>query len=87
VERQDWCIQWSGDILPEAAMVPDPGVFVQCEPAFGRQRWQPEQIPARLRLPFRLSRSGARPPLLAPGQSGAPIRADSASTMSGEKSI
>lgn len=74
MERQDWCIQWSGEVLPEAAMVPDPGVFVQMEPTVRRQ---PEQIPARLRLPFRLSRCGARPQMLTPQPSGAPIRADS----------
>jgi hypothetical protein len=76
VEKENWCIQWSSEVLPEAAMVPDSGVFLWSEPANCRPRWQPEQIPARLRLPFRLSRSGVQRSMLASQRSGAPPGAD-----------
>lgn len=29
VEEEYWCMQWSGEVLPEAAMVPDLGIFLR----------------------------------------------------------
>jgi len=29
VGEEQWCMQWSGEVLPEPAMVPGPGVFVR----------------------------------------------------------
>lgn len=69
MEKQDWRMQWSSEVFPEAGMVPDPDVFVQS----GAQALirVPEIIPARLRLPFLLSRSGEHS-MLATEQRGAP---------------
>jgi len=33
VDEEDWCMQWSGEVLPEAAMVPDLGVFLRAASA------------------------------------------------------
>lgn len=29
MEKENWCMQWSGEVLPENAMVPDLSVFLQ----------------------------------------------------------
>lgn len=29
VDEEYWCMQWSGEVFPEAAMIPDLGIFLR----------------------------------------------------------
>ncbi|HEY1352959.1 MAG TPA: hypothetical protein VGF67_25370 [Ktedonobacteraceae bacterium] len=102
-EKKDWWMQWSGEVLPEAAMIPDGEVFFQSASARPFQSISCEQrrllpydnnagamgqaqilgkIPARLKLPFLLSRSG-EPPC---ARNGTTKRFDEGGFISGEES-
>lgn len=34
VDEEYWCMQWSGEVLPEPAMIPDLSVFLRATPAY-----------------------------------------------------
>lgn len=36
MDEGNWCIQWSGEVLPEAAMIPDLGVFLRSASAYSQ---------------------------------------------------
>ena len=68
VEEENWCMQWSGEVLPEPTMVPDLRVFLctvasPLQAVTGRrgsrraaeQQRESKKIPARLKLPFIVS--------------------------------
>lgn len=33
MDEEYWCMQWSGEVLPEAAMIPDLGIFLRSSAA------------------------------------------------------
>jgi len=53
VDKEYWCMQWCGEVLPEPAMIPDLGVFLRSTPVYSQavtirgQRSEPALQPAQ----------------------------------------